>query len=63
LSEVSKGVLVRKESFGYLPMPNNVARLSDCISLSGYSREYPRAGITATLAFDLAKQTRIDPFD
>jgi hypothetical protein len=63
LSEVSKGVLVRRESFGYLPMPHNVARLADCISLSGYSREHPHAEITATLAFDLTKQTRVDPFD
>ena len=63
LSGVSKGVLVRKESFGYLPMPHNVDRLADCISLSEYSRKHPRAEITATLAFDLARHTRVDPLD
>lgn len=30
LSEVSKGMLVRKESFGYLPMPHNVAGVIEC---------------------------------
>lgn len=62
LSGVSSGVLVRKEMFGYIEMPRDDSRLVDYISLSEYSKEFPRVEITARIAFDLAQGTRVDPF-
>jgi hypothetical protein len=63
LSEVSRGVVVRREAFGYIPMPHRVARLADCISLDGYSKEYPRAEIAVGVTYDLQRGTMIDPLE
>lgn len=63
LSRVSSGVLVRKELFGYIEMPRDESRLTDYISLREYSKKYPRVEITARISFDLAKETRVDPFE
>jgi hypothetical protein len=60
LSNAASGILVRKEIFGYVAMPYKAARLADCISLDEYSREYPRAEITVSLIYDLAKGVRAD---
>ena len=46
---------------GYIEMPRGATRLTDCISLSGYSKKYPRAEITASIAFDLMEGTKVDP--
>ena len=43
LSNASSGLLVRKEMFGYVAMASNALRLKDCVSLDGYSRQYPHA--------------------
>jgi len=63
LSDASSGTVVRKEMFGYVAMPSNALRLKDCISLDGYSQEYPRASITVSLPYDLSKGILVDPLD
>jgi len=63
LANASAGVVVRKEMFGYVAMPSNALRLKDCVSLDGYSREYPHARLTVSLPYDLKKGTLVDPFN
>jgi hypothetical protein len=52
LSDAAGGILVRKAS-----------RLKDCVSLDGYSRQFPHADITVSLRYDLAKGMKVDPFE
>lgn len=63
LSEVARGVIVRKDAFGYIPMPSRIERLADCVSLDWYSKEYPRAEISIGVTYDLARGTKIDPLE
>jgi hypothetical protein len=63
LSNASTGVVLRKEMFGYVAMPSKATRLRECVSLDGYSRQYPHARITVSLPYDLSKGTLVDPFD
>jgi hypothetical protein len=63
LANALSGLLVRKEMFGYVAMPSNAPRLKDCVSLDGYSRQYPHARLTVSLPYDLSKGTLVDPFD
>ena len=37
LSQIASGRIVRSERFGYIEMPNEMTRLSDCISFQEYS--------------------------
>jgi hypothetical protein len=60
LSNVSRGVIVRKEMFGYISMPPKIARLADCISLEGYSKEYPRVELMVSLTYDLKRESKVD---
>jgi hypothetical protein len=62
LANVSAGILVRKELFGYVAMPSNT-RLKDCVSLDAYSLKYPHARLTASISHDLKKGTPVDPFE
>jgi hypothetical protein len=62
LSNASTGIVVRKEMFGYVAMPSKTLRLKDCVSLDGYSRQYPHARLTVSLPYDLEKGTMVDPF-
>jgi len=62
LSDAPRGVLTRKETFGYVAMPLKSSRLAECISMDEYSREYPRAELTVSMVFDLAEGSRVDPF-
>lgn len=63
LSGAASGVIVRKEMFGYAEMPRRIARLADCISLDWYSKDYPRAEIIMGVRYDLARGTKVDPFE
>jgi hypothetical protein len=49
--------------FGYVAMPSKTLRLKDCVSLDGYSRQYPHARLTVSLPYDLSTGTLVDPFD
>ena len=63
LSEVARGVVTRKEAFGYIPMPHRIARLADCVSLDWYSKEHPHAEISVGITYDLARGAKIDPLE
>ena len=43
LSDASRGIVVRKEMFGYVAMPSKALRLKDCVSLDGYSGRHRHA--------------------
>jgi hypothetical protein len=62
LTRAPSGVLVRRELFGYVAMPEKSSRLADCISLEGYSLDYPRAELTVSIVYDLVEGSRVDPF-
>lgn len=59
LSQVSQGVLVRKETFGYVSMPQKAARLVDCISLDEYSSDYRYVELTVSQMFDLERGVKL----
>jgi hypothetical protein len=63
LANASEGVVVRKEMFRYKAMPSKELRLKDCISLDGYSRDYPQSRLTVSLPYDLSTGMLVDPFD
>jgi hypothetical protein len=63
LSGVARGVVLRKELFGYISMPGRVRRLADCVSLDEYSKEYPRAEISVGVTYDLERGAQIDPLE
>ncbi len=63
LANAAAGVIVRKEMFGYVAMASKELRLKECVSLDGYSRQYPHARLTVSLPYDLSKGTLVDPFD
>jgi hypothetical protein len=63
LSKAASGIVVRKEMFGYVAMPSKALRLRDCVSLDGYSRQYPHARITVDLQYDLSTGALVDPFE
>jgi hypothetical protein len=62
LSDASRGIVVRKEMFGYVAMPSKALRLKDCVLLDDYSQEHPHASITVSLPYDLSKGILVDPF-
>lgn len=62
LSKVAMGNLKRKEMFGYVSMPRHAKRLSECVSVVGYSREYPHVKLTVSQTYDIEQGVLIDPF-
>ncbi len=56
LSMASSGILVRKELFGYVSIPEGRASLKDCISLDAYRPpQHPVVSLNVTSYFDLSK--------
>lgn len=63
LGAVDKGVLVRKELFGYVAMSNKSKALADCISLdSYYPPEHEVVDLAVEITFDLRTGEQRDPF-
>ena len=63
LSGVERGVLLRKELFGYLPMLSKAA-LKDCVSLDEYAPpEFPIVTLAVELSFDLTSGKALNPWD
>lgn len=63
LSRVERGVLVRKELFGYLSMPDKAKRLRDCIDLSEYDPpDYNRVRLSIEVVFDFGTGRQTDPY-
>jgi hypothetical protein len=62
LSDAASGKLVRKEMFGYVSMPDRAKRLSECVSVVGYTREYPHIALTVSQTYDISRGMLVDPF-
>lgn len=59
LSNISSGVIVRKEMFGYLAMPRGTHRLSECVSLTSfYPPDTPVIALTAEISFNVVTGAR-----
>lgn len=62
LSQISSGLLTRKELFGYVAMPPKVG-LKDCVSLDAYDPpDYEVVDLAVEVRFDLKTGQRRDPF-
>jgi len=64
LSNILNGQIERKELFGYVAMPHQMKRLSECVSLDSYSPPmYPRVELAVEITFDLKTGKQCDPFE
>ena len=58
---VEKGILIRKELFGYLSMPPEVRELKQCIDLSHYNPpDYPHVALVAEVSFNITNGRRCE---
>ena len=61
LSNISSGIIHRKEMFGYLAMPQGFRRLSECVSLECfYPPETPVIKLTAEVCFNVLTGARCE---
>jgi hypothetical protein len=63
LSNIANGIVVRRETFGYVSMPEKTTSLAHCVCLDGYTKEYPHAEIIVSVRYDLSRGVRVDSFD